>query len=181
MRVIDEALHGVKLLEPRIFRDPRGYFLESWNAMTFRACGIDASFVQDNHSGSVRGTLRGLHYQSLVQQGKLVRVLTGEILDVAVDVRRASPTFGQWRSWILDAASHRMLWIPTGFAHGFVARSEWAEVAYKCTAPYDAASEVSIRWDDPALAIDWQLGTGDVPRLSPKDAAGLSFADAPML
>jgi dTDP-4-dehydrorhamnose 3,5-epimerase len=181
MKVIDAALDGLMLLEPRVFPDDRGFFLESWNAATFRTLGIEAAFVQDNHSGSVRGTLRGLHYQSAVPQGKLVRVLAGEILDVAVDIRPGSPTFGQWRAWRLDAVRHRMLWVPRGFAHGFLALAEWVEVAYKCDAPYHRDSEVSIRWDDPEIGIDWGLAEVGTPRLSPKDAAGVTLREAPIV
>jgi len=163
-----------------VFRDARGIFFETWNAEVFARNGIPDTFVQDNQSGSIRGTLRGLHYQSRVPQGKLLRVLAGEILDVVVDLRRSSASFGQWRSWRLDAGGHQLLWVPEGFAHGFIALSEWAEIAYKCTAPYHAASEVSIRWDDACLAIDWQIPPGIEPLLSEKDAAGLAFRDAPM-
>lgn len=179
MRIVERFLGGAALLEPRLFRDERGFFLEAWNERTLTALGLAHSFVQDNHSGSISRTLRGLHYQWAVPQGKLVRVVAGTVLDVAVDLRPGSSTFGRWSAWELDAASHRQLWIPPGFAHGFLVQSDWAEVLYKCTAPYDPMSEVTIRWDDPTLAIDWRLPPGIEPLLSAKDRAGVSLADAP--
>ncbi len=179
MNLIDEVLNGVVLLESRSFRDERGYVFVSSNTQTFTAVGISETVVQDNHAGSVRGTFRGLHYQSATPQAKLIQVLIGEILDVVVDLRRESPTFGRWHSWILDASLHRALWVPAGFAHGFVTRSEWSEIAYKCTAHYDPASEVTIRWDDADLAIDWQLADGQPPCVSAKDARGVAFRAAP--
>jgi dTDP-4-dehydrorhamnose 3,5-epimerase len=173
-------LEGVYLLQPRVFGDERGFFLENWNANTFRDLGLDLDFVQDNHSRSGRGILRGLHYQTRHTQGKLVRVSSGAVFDVAVDLRRSSPTLGQWYGVTLDAVSHQMLWIPPGFAHGFLVLSEYADFQYKCTDIYHPASEVCLAWDDPTLAIDWPLEAGQQPRLSAKDAEGLAWGDAPL-
>ena len=172
-------LPGVYLLTPKVFGDERGFFLESWNAEQFRDAGFDLHFVQDNHSRSSRGILRGLHYQTRHTQGKLVRVTMGSVFDVAVDLRQDSPTLGQSFGITLDDQKRQMLWIPPGFAHGFYVTSEYADFQYKCTAPYAPASEVSIAWDDPDLAIDWQLINGEAPSLSAKDAKGLAFKDAP--
>jgi dTDP-4-dehydrorhamnose 3,5-epimerase len=174
-------LPGVYLLTPRVFGDERGFFLESWNAAAFRDAGFDLAFVQDNHSRSARGTLRGLHYQTRHTQGKLVRVTSGSVYDVAVDLRRDSPTLGKSFGVILDALDHRMLWIPPGFAHGFYVISEFADFQYKCTDRYDPQSEISIAWDDPDLAIEWPLADGSAPSLSDKDRQGLSFREAPRL
>ena len=177
MKVIDTALPGVKLIEPRVFGDDRGFFMETWNARAFADAGLDLTFVQDNHSRSARHVLRGLHYQIVNPQGKLVRVTDGAVYDVAVDVRRMSPHFGRWVGYELSAANKRMLWVPPGFAHGFVVRSDTADFLYKCTALYDPAAERAIRWDDPAIGIDWSLD-GAVPLLSGKDAAAPLLADA---
>src|SRR3546814_4413272 len=166
----------VVLIEPAVFPDARGFFLESWNARRFAEAGIDAAFVQDNHSRSVRGTLRGLHYQIERTQGKLVRVTQGEVFDVAVDIRRSSPTFGRWVGARLSAANKAMLWVPPGFAHGFCVLSEAAGFLYKCTDFYAAQHERSIRWDDPDIGIDWPLQAGVAPSVSPRDAAGGSEA-----
>jgi dTDP-4-dehydrorhamnose 3,5-epimerase len=174
-------LPGVYLLTPRVFGDERGFFMESWNAAVFRDAGFDLDFVQDNHSRSARGTLRGLHYQTRHTQGKLVRVTSGSVYDVAVDLRRDSPTLGRSFGVILDAVEHRMLWIPPGFAHGFYVTSEFADFQYKCTDRYDPDSEVSIAWDDPELAIAWPLADGAAPSLSGKDRQGLAFREAPRL
>ena len=175
------SLAGVYLLTPRVFGDERGFFLESWNREVFREAGFDLDFVQDNHSRSAQGTLRGLHYQTEHTQGKLVRVTSGSVFDVAVDLRRDSPTLGRWYGVTLDAREHRMLWIPPGFAHGFYVTSESADFQYKCTARYDPGSEVSIAWNDPELAIAWPLVDGRAPSLSTKDQQGLRFRDAPRL
>jgi dTDP-4-dehydrorhamnose 3,5-epimerase len=169
---------GVLVIEPVVHRDARGFFLETWHAERYAAAGIDAGFVQDNHSRSARGTLRGLHYQVEQLQGKLVRTVAGEVYDVAVDLRRGSPTFGRWTGVTLSDRDHRQLWIPPGCAHGFYVTSESADVVYKCTAPYAPEHERVIRWDDPELAIAWPLA-GGAPLLSPRDAAGLAFRDAP--
>jgi dTDP-4-dehydrorhamnose 3,5-epimerase len=168
----------VVLVRPRVFADERGFFLESWERRKFAAGGIDIDFVQDNHSRSVRHTLRGLHYQITRPQGKLVRVTSGAVFDVAVDLRRSSPTFGQWVGTELSDQSKHMLWVPPGFAHGFLVLSETADVLYKCTDYYAPQAERCIRWDDPRLAIDWRLPQGVVPLLSAKDAAGASFETA---
>ncbi|MCP6697320.1 dTDP-4-dehydrorhamnose 3,5-epimerase [Pseudomonas donghuensis] len=177
MNVIPTRLPGVLIIEPKVFGDSRGFFFESFNARTFQEqTGITSQFVQDNHSGSQKGVLRGLHYQLENIQGKLVRVTRGEVLDVAVDIRRSSPTFGQWVSTRLSADNHRQLWVPEGFAHGFVVLSDNAEFLYKTTDYYNPAAERCIRWDDPDLAIDWQLD--EAPQLSAKDQAGKWLKEA---
>lgn len=177
MNVVETALPDVLLIEPRVFGDDRGFFYESWNAGGFAAAGLDLAFVQDNHSKSAKGVLRGLHYQNPNPQGKLVRVVAGAVYDVAVDLRRASPTFGRWVGYELSAENKRMLWVPPGFAHGFLSLAEGTEFLYKCTGFYDAAHEHSLLWNDPAIGIDWPLG--DItPQLSGKDAAAAPLADA---
>jgi dTDP-4-dehydrorhamnose 3,5-epimerase len=173
-------LQDVYLVKPNVFGDPRGFFLETWNAETFRAAGFDLPFVQDNHSRSARGILRGLHYQTEHTQGKLVRVTSGEVFDVAVDLRRSSPTLGKWYGEYLSADNHRMLWVPPGFAHGFYVTSEYADFQYKCTDIYHPASEVCLAWDDPTVGIDWPIPDGELPKLSAKDAEGLAWGDAPL-
>ncbi|MFU8765055.1 MAG: dTDP-4-dehydrorhamnose 3,5-epimerase [Haliea sp.] len=173
-------LAGLYLLQPRVFGDERGFFLESWNAATFREAGFDLDFVQDNHSRSARGILRGLHFQTEHPQGKLVRVTSGAVFDVAVDLRRSSPTLGQWYGVELSAANHRMLWVPPGFAHGFYVLSEYADFQYKCTDYYHPASEVSLAWDDSTVGIAWPIPAEAPPRLSAKDAAGLPWAELPL-
>jgi len=177
MKVIATGLPDVLVLEPRVFGDERGFFFESFNARTFtQATGLTPEFVQDNHSRSARGVLRGLHYQISQAQGKLVRVVAGEVFDVAVDLRRGSPTFGRWTGVHLSADNKRMMWVPEGFAHGFLVLSESAEFLYKTTDYYAPEHERCIRWDDPQLAIDWPLQ--EAPQLSAKDRNGASFADA---
>jgi dTDP-4-dehydrorhamnose 3,5-epimerase len=177
MNVIATELPGILIIEPRVLEDDRGFFFESFNAEAFaHATGVQATFVQDNHSCSHKGVLRGLHYQLETPQGKLVRVISGAVLDVAVDLRRSSPHFGQWFTVRLCAEDHRQLWIPEGFAHGFVTLSESAEVLYKTTDYYDPRAERSLRWDDPDLAIDWQLESA--PRLSAKDQCAKLLKDA---
>jgi len=177
MNVIPTALPGVLILEPKVFGDARGFFYESFNARTFeQQSGVATQFVQDNHSASGRGVLRGLHYQLENTQGKLVRVTRGEVLDVAVDIRRSSACFGQWVAVRLSADNHRQLWIPEGFAHGFVVLSDSAEFLYKATDYYNPSAERCIRWDDPDLAIGWQLT--EPPLLSAKDQAGQWLKDA---
>jgi dTDP-4-dehydrorhamnose 3,5-epimerase len=179
MQAVSTDLPGVMILEPKVFDDPRGFFFESFNARRFaETTGLQCVFVQDNHSRSQRGVLRGLHYQVQQTQGKLMRVITGRVYDVAVDLRRSSPTFGRWVGVHLSAENNRQLWVPEGFAHGFVVLSEFAEVLYKTTDYYTPEHERCIRWDDPTLAIDWPLD--GAPQLSAKDQAGLSFADAPV-
>ena len=180
MQATPSAIPEVILLQPKVFGDERGFFLESWNRRNFAQLGIDHDFVQDNHSRSAQGILRGLHYQTEHTQGKLMRVVVGEVFDVAVDMRRASPTFGHWVGVTLSAVNRRMLWVPPGFAHGFyVTSAEGAEFLYKCTDYYDPAHEVSVRWDDPTLGIEWPLVEGRAPALSAKDAAGVEFGVAP--
>jgi dTDP-4-dehydrorhamnose 3,5-epimerase len=176
MNVIRTAIPDVVVIEPKVFGDARGFFLESWNARAFAIAGIRADFVQDNHSRSTRNVLRGLHYQVRQPQGKLVRVALGEVYDVAVDLRRSSPTFGRWIGERLSAENKRMAWIPSGFAHGYLVLSDFAEVLYKATGYYAPEHERSIVWNDSDLAIDWPL-TG-APVLSAKDAAGVRFRDA---
>lgn len=177
MQAINTKLPGVLILEPKVFGDERGFFFESFSARAFaEATGLQCEFVQDNHSRSQRGVLRGLHYQVQQAQGKLVRVTAGEVYDVAVDLRRSSPTFGKWVGTLLSAENKRQLWVPAGFAHGFVVLSEFAEFLYKTTDYYAPEHERCIRWDDPSLAIDWPLD--GAPQLSAKDQAGLSFAEA---
>jgi dTDP-4-dehydrorhamnose 3,5-epimerase len=176
MNVIETPLPGVVIVEPKVFGDARGFFMETYNAERYRAAGIDATFVQDNHSRSRRGVLRGLHYQLEQTQGKLVWVEQGEVYDVAVDVRRGSPTFGQAFGCVLSEENHRQLYIPAGYAHGFVVLSESCDFVYKCTDYYHPASECSVAWDDPDLAIAWPLR--DV-QLSAKDAAAPRLKDMP--
>lgn len=162
-------LPEVVLVEPKVFEDSRGFFLETWEAKKFAAAGIAAQFVQDNHSASTKWVLRGLHYQLHHTQGKLVRVTQGEVFDVAVDARKSSPTFGQWVGEHLSAANRRMIWIPPGFAHGFLVLSERVEFLYKCTDFYDPASERTLLWNDPDIGIQWPLPVGVEPILSDKD------------
>lgn len=173
-------LQDVYLLQPQVFGDQRGFFLESWNAQTFREAGFELDFVQDNHSRSARGILRGLHYQTEHTQGKLVRVTAGEVFDVAVDLRRSSPTLGQWYGAYLSGENHHMLWVPPGFAHGFCVTSDYADFLYKCTDVYHPQSEVSLAWDDPTVAVEWPFAPGETPKLSAKDADGLAWADIPL-
>ncbi|MFQ6573559.1 dTDP-4-dehydrorhamnose 3,5-epimerase [Pseudomonas sp. UM16] len=177
MNVITTDLPGVLIIEPKVFGDSRGFFYESFNAEAFKEqTGVTTTFVQDNHSRSQKGVLRGLHYQLENTQGKLVRVTHGEVLDVAVDIRRSSLHFGQWIAVRLSADNHRQLWVPEGFAHGFVVLSDSAEFLYKTTDYYNPAAERCIRWDDPDLAIDWQLDAA--PQLSAKDQAGKWLKEA---
>ena len=180
MKVTPTALPEVLVVEPRVFGDSRGFFFESWNQRAFdEAVGHAVRFVQDNHSRSARGVLRGLHYQLTQPQGKLVRVTAGRVFDVAVDLRRSSPRCGQWVGIELDAGSHRQLWIPPGFGHGFLVLSESADFLYKTTDYYAPEHERAIAWNDPQLAIDWPLAElGAPPTLSKKDAEGCRLADA---
>ena len=175
--VTKTAIPDVLILEPRVFGDARGFFYESFNAKDFaESTGLDVSFVQDNHSKSAKGVLRGLHYQIQHAQGKLVRVVQGEVLDVAVDLRRTSPTFGQWVGVQLSADNHRQLWVPPGFAHGFVVLSDSAEFLYKTTDYWYPEHERSLLWNDPAIGIDWSLD--GPPLLAAKDAAGKLLSEA---
>jgi dTDP-4-dehydrorhamnose 3,5-epimerase len=176
MIVTATALPEVLLLEPRVFTDDRGFFFESWNARVFAGAGIDAPFVQDNHSRSRRGVVRGLHYQIEHAQGKLVRVIAGEVYDVAVDLRRSSPNFGRSVGVVLSAESRKMMWVPPGFAHGFLTLSESADFLYKTTDYWHAQHERTLLWNDAALGIAWPLAGAAV--LAPKDAAGTPFAQA---
>ena len=177
MKVERASIPDVLVLEPQVFGDARGFFYESYNRRSFAAAtGLDVEFVQDNHSRSARNVLRGLHYQIRQPQGKLVRVVSGEIWDVAVDLRRGSSSFGRWAAAKLDAASHRMLWIPPGFAHGFVVASDAAEVLYKATDYYAPEHERTLLWSDPALAITWPLA--GAPLLADKDRRGTPLAAA---
>lgn len=175
MKTFGQDIQGVILIEPEVHRDNRGFFLESYHATRYQEAGIDSVFVQDNHSLSSRGTLRGLHMQLRRPQAKLVRVLRGQIWDVAVDVRRGSPTFGQHFGAELSAENHRQLYIAAGLAHGFAVLSEEAEIEYKCSDVYDPEGELALVWDDPELAIPWPLSD---PMLSEKDRAAISLADA---
>jgi dTDP-4-dehydrorhamnose 3,5-epimerase len=172
------SIPDVIVVEPQRFGDHRGFFMETWHRDKFAAAGITADFVQDNHSRSAHGILRGLHYQLRRPQGKLVRVVEGEVADVAVDLRRASPTFGRHVVVRLDTDLHQQLWIPPGFAHGFSVLSESADLVYKCTDFYDPGDERTIRWDDADLAIAWPLAPGVSPVLSARDAAGAAFRSA---
>jgi dTDP-4-dehydrorhamnose 3,5-epimerase len=172
MKVIETRLPGVLILEPRVFRDERGHFAETWQRDRYREVGIDVDFVQDNASFSRHGVLRGLHYQNPTPQGKLVSVLRGEVFDVAVDLRVGSATFGEWVGVELSGENLRQMWIPEGFAHGFVVTADSALFSYKCTAPYAPEHERSLRWDDPDIGIEWPVRR---PILSPKDA------EAPLL
>ena len=176
MKVHETDLPGCLVIEPRVFGDERGFFYESWNRPRFAAAGIDAQFVQSNVSSSCRGVLRGLHYQWPNPQGKLVSVLEGEVYDVAVDIRRGSPHYGRWAAVMLTAENKRHFWIPEGFAHGFVVVSERATFTYLCTAPYEAATDTSIRWNDAALGIDWPVAA---PLLSGKDERAPLLAELP--
>jgi len=178
LKISETPLPGVLVIEPRVFVDDRGFFLETFQASRYEAAGIGATFVQDNFSRSRRGTLRGLHFQEPKAQGKLVQVLNGSAFDVVVDVRRGSPTFGQWFGMELSGDAPKQMWIPPGFAHGFCVTSDVADFHYKCTALYAPEAERSIRWNDPALAIAWPDLT---PLLSAKDAAAPLLADAPAL
>lgn len=176
MQIVDTAIPDVKIIEPKVFGDERGFFFESFNQRVLAGLGIAGEFVQDNHSRSQRNVLRGLHYQIHQAQDKLVRVVVGEVYDVAVDLRRNSPTFGNWVGMYLSAANKRMAWVPKGFAHGFLTLSDYAEFLYKTTDYYAPEHERSIIWNDADLAIDWPL-TGE-PVLAKKDAAGVPFTQA---
>ncbi|MGA7616916.1 MAG: dTDP-4-dehydrorhamnose 3,5-epimerase [Thermoanaerobaculia bacterium] len=178
MKAIETNLPGVLIIESRSFEDERGFFMETWHQTKFAEIGIDARFVQDNHSRSTRGVLRGLHFQQPSPQGKLVRAVTGRIFDVAVDIRRGSPSFGRWTGVELSEENRFQLWVPEGFAHGFVVLSDVADVVYKCTAIYDAPADRGIAWNDPGIGIEWPVPR---PILSPKDAALPSLKDAPVL
>ncbi len=180
MRTIETDLPGVLLIEPRIFEDSRGYFMETYNERNFHRAGIAEQFVQDNHSHSRKGVLRGLHYQLTNPQGKLVRAVNGEIFDVAVDLRRHSPHFGHWTGFLLSGSNRRMAWVPPGFGHGFLVLSGTVDVIYKVTALRHEAGERCLLWNDPAIGIEWPLSRldGAPPLLSPKDAEATALGDA---
>lgn len=179
MKVTKTPLNEVLIFEPKVFGDERGFFMETFRTDFFTEHTGSKPLVQDNHSKSVQGILRGLHYQLEQTQGKLVRVVQGSVFDVAVDLRQSSSTFGQWFGIELSALNNRQLWVPEGFAHGFYVTSETAEFVYKCTDYYHPQSEVSIQWDDPSLNIQWPLVNAQHPSLSAKDQVGMSFAEAP--
>lgn len=178
MQFIDTGIPDVKILEPKVFGDERGFFMETFRTNEFNAACAEREFVQENHSRSKQGILRGLHYQVQQTQGKLVRVVAGSVYDVAVDLRRSSPTFGQWVGVELSAENKRQLWVPEGFAHGFYVTSEDAEFVYKCTDYYAPEYERSLKWDDPTLGIDWPLVNGESPSLSAKDEDGVLWGSA---
>jgi len=175
MNFIDTPIEGVKLIEPRLFGDERGFFMESWNAATFAAAGLDLSFVQDNHSSSAAGVLRGMHFQVDRPQGKLVRVVAGAAFDVVVDLRRTSTTFGRWFGAEISAQNRRMLWAPPGMAHGFLSLQDGTQFLYKCTEFYAPQLERSLAWNDPEVGIEWPLGSM-IPQLSAKDLAGVPLS-----
>ena len=175
MNVITCDIDGPLILEPKVFGDERGFFMESWNATTFAEIGLDVTFVQDNHSRSQKGVLRGMHFQNPAPQGKLVRVVRGAVFDAIVDLRRSSPTFGQWTGVMLSAENKRMFWVPEGFAHGFLTLEDDTDFLYKCTSAYLPQNEHSLAWDDPDVGIEWPL-KGIEPRLSGKDAAGVPLS-----
>ena len=176
MNVVETDIPDLLILEPEVFGDDRGFFLESWNQRVFAELGLNQSFVQDNHSRSARGVLRGLHFQQPNPQGKLVRVVSGRVWDVAVDLRRSSPTFGKWAGVELSAANKKLFWVPAGFAHGFVSLEDGTDFLYKCTAFYDPQCEHSLAWDDPTVGIEWPL-EGIEPQLSAKDKAGKPLSE----
>lgn len=179
MNIIPCEIEGPLIIEPKVFGDARGFFFESWNAASFAAAGLDLHFVQDNHSRSQKGVLRGLHFQNPGPQGKLVRVVRGAVFDVAVDLRASSPTFGKWTGVTLSAENQRMFWVPEGFAHGFLTLEDDTDFLYKCTAPYAPQHECSLAWDDPTVGIEWPVDGIEV-KLSAKDAAGLPLARVPV-
>ncbi|WGP00389.1 dTDP-4-dehydrorhamnose 3,5-epimerase [Saccharophagus degradans] len=181
MNLIATSIPDVVVIEPTVYGDERGFFMETFRADVLQQQLGVREFVQDNHSRSAQGILRGLHYQKQHAQGKLVRVVAGSVFDVNVDVREGSPTFGKWVGVELSAENKKQLWVPPGFAHGFYVLSEFAEFLYKCTDYYCPEHEVSMRWDDPDIGIDWPLQNGVMPVLSQKDKSGLSFADAPKM
>jgi dTDP-4-dehydrorhamnose 3,5-epimerase len=179
MKFIDTEIEDVKIIEVNLFGDERGFFMETFRAVEFIEKTGAKPFVQDNHSKSTKGILRGLHYQQTQTQGKLVRVISGTVFDVAVDMRESSSTFGKWVGVELSAENNRQLWLPEGFAHGFYVMTDSAAFVYKCTDYYHPESEISVRWDDADIGIKWPLVDGELPQLSAKDEQGLSFKDAP--
>lgn len=181
MRLVETKIANLMIIEPTVIGDDRGFFMETFRNDWFKEHCAHVDFVQDNHSKSKQGILRGLHYQLEHTQGKLVRVVSGEVFDVAIDMRRGSKTFGQWFGLLLSAENKKQLWVPAGFAHGFYVTSKSAEFVYKCTDYYHPESEVSIAWDDPSIDIKWPLVNGQKPLLSTKDEKGLSLSEAPRL
>jgi dTDP-4-dehydrorhamnose 3,5-epimerase len=179
VKVVQTAIPGPLIIEPRVFGDARGFFMETWNAAAFAQAGLNVTFVQDNHSRSQKGVLRGLHFQNPGAQGKLVRVTRGAVFDVAVDLRASSPTFGQWVGVELSADNNRMFWVPEGFAHGFLTLEDDTDFLYKCTAPYAPQSEHTLAWNDPAVGVAWPVAGLD-PIISDKDARGLALGDVPV-
>jgi dTDP-4-dehydrorhamnose 3,5-epimerase len=177
MKFIETPIQGVSLIEPQVFGDARGFFMETWQSDKFARAGISETFLQDNQSRSKQWTLRGLHLQVAHTQGKLVRVSSGSVFDVVVDLRRSSPSFGSWWGVELSAENHRMLWVPPGLAHGILVTSPSADFLYKCTDVYSPADERTLAWDDPTLAVRWPLPPGVTPDLSAKDIRGKSFAE----
>lgn len=175
MNLIECNIPGPLIIEPKVFGDDRGFFMESWNGADFAHAGLDLTFVQDNHSRSQKGVLRGMHFQNPGPQGKLVRVVHGAVFDAVVDLRRSSSTFGQWAGVILSAENKRMFWVPEGFAHGFLTLEDDTDFLYKCTTPYAPHHEVSLAWDDPTVGIEWPLNGIEV-KLSAKDIAGVPLA-----
>jgi len=175
MNIIECDIAGPLILEPKVFGDERGFFMESWNAASFAKAGLDLTFVQDNHSRSQKGVLRGMHFQNPSPQGKLVRVVRGAVFDAIVDLRKSSPTFGKWTGVTLSAENKRMFWVPEGFAHGFLTLEDDTDFLYKCTSAYLPQNECSLAWDDPDVGIDWPLD-GIEPKLSAKDAVGVPLA-----
>ena len=176
MNIIECNIPGPLIIEPTVIGDDRGFFMESWNADDFAAAGLDLNFVQDNHSRSQKGVLRGMHFQNPQPQGKLVRVVRGAVFDAVVDLRRSSSTFGKWTGVFLSSENKRMFWVPEGFAHGFLTLEDNTDFLYKCTAPYRPENESSLAWDDPTVGIEWPLEGIDL-KLSTKDIAGLPLAD----
>ncbi len=176
MNILTCPLSGLLIIEPKVFGDARGFFLETWNQQRYAEAGLDAAFVQDNISFSRKGILRGLHFQNPKPQGKLLQVLQGEVFDVAVDIRRSSPTFGKWHGLVLSSENKRQFYIPSGFAHGFLVLSETALFHYKCTDFYSPRDEMALRWDDPDIGIEWPLTE---PLVSERDAKGLRLRDLP--
>ena len=178
MKLEKTRIPDVVLITPKVFPDQRGFFMETWQQRAFADAGLDAQFTQDSHSCSARGTLRGLHYQMMHAQGKLTRVVKGEVFDVAVDLRKSSATFGQWVGEHLSAENKKQLWVPPGFAHGFLVLSEEAHFLYKSTDDYAPEFERTLRWDDPHIGIDWPIAVGEQPLLSEKDKAGVALSEA---
>ncbi len=178
MKLLNTAIKDVLIFEPRVIGDDRGFFMETWRLNEFREATGDHTFVQDNHSKSVRHVLRGLHYQIGTPQGKLVRVIAGEVFDVAVDLRKSSPDFGRWTGTVLNTDNRHILWIPPGFAHGFYVLSPEAEFVYKCTDYYAPSDERTLKWDDPVIGVQWPIAPGEAPLISQKDENGTPFEDA---